>query len=185
MTMDAKQQVNEILAANGVAMTAQHVPTTFDPRSKEWQHIAWRVEFSSPRGKFSTSYKQGIGHLPAGMVPQGGRYTIDQLERIKFALSTGMVPHKNCNANLGAASMRYGAKPLAKPDAADVVSSLILDAGAADYATFEEWAGDYGYETDSRKAEAIFNACRNTALDLIRVFGAGVVEQLKPIAQEM
>jgi hypothetical protein len=179
--MTAKEQVAEVLAAAGVAMTAQHVPTTFDPKSKDWQHIAWRVEFSSPRGKFSTDYRQGIGHLPAGMVPQSGRYTVDQVERIGFTLSTGLVQPKQKSDMVP----RAGAKPLARPDAADVVYSLVMDASAADYASFEDWAADMGESTDSRKAEQTFNLCRTIALDLNRVFGAAVVEQLKPIVQEM
>jgi hypothetical protein len=180
--MTAKEQIAEVLAAAGVAMTAQHVPTTFDPKSKDWQHIAWRVEFSSPRGKFSTDYRQGIGHLPASMV-EGYAKSIHNAERIAFALSTGMVPPKSIPA--GNFNMRLGAKPLPKPDAADVVYSLVMDAGAADYASFEDWAADLGESTDSRKAEQTFNLCRTIALDLNRVFGAAVVEQLKPIVQEM
>ncbi len=180
--MNAKEQVSLILADAGIAMTAKHVPTTFDPKSKDWQHIAWRVEFSSPRGKFSTDYKQGIGHLPAGMVPAGGRYTIYELERVQFTLSTGMVPRKD--SDLGS-NINFGAKPLPKPEAADVVYSLVSDASAADYASFEDWAADMGDDPDSRQAEKTFNLCRQIALDLFRVFGADVVEKLRPVVSEM
>lgn len=43
-------------------------------------------------------------------------------------------------------------------DAADVLNCLLMDHIDAGL-TFEEWACDLGYDTDSRKAEATFNAC--------------------------
>jgi hypothetical protein len=174
---EAKATVNRILADAGISMVAQHVPTTFDPKSKDWQHVAWRVTFKSKRGEFSTDYKQGIGHL--SIYPKSGKLTISDIEDIQYALKTGKV-HKH----VGNSYLPSG-KPIPAPDPANVVSSLILDAGAADYAKFEDWAADFGYESDSIKALRIFEACRNTALDLNRVFGAHVVEALREPCNEM
>lgn len=48
-----------------------------------------------------------------------------------------------------------------KPKTIEVMSGLLLDASGVAYGqSFEEWASDYGYDTDSRKAEAIYQACR-------------------------
>lgn len=46
------------------------------------------------------------------------------------------------------------------PTAADVLYSLLSDASGIDNAagSFEDWAGEYGYDTDSRKAEAAYQA---------------------------
>lgn len=42
--------------------------------------------------------------------------------------------------------------------AAEIVDSLISDVwGYQQAGSFEEWAGEYGYDTDSRKAEKIYN----------------------------
>jgi hypothetical protein len=46
-----------------------------------------------------------------------------------------------------------------EPRPADVLSSLLLDVTSADQ-SFEDWASDFGYDDDSRKAEATYNACR-------------------------
>lgn len=43
------------------------------------------------------------------------------------------------------------------PDRETVLDSLCSDAAGADQ-TFEDWASDYGYDTDSRKAEAVYRA---------------------------
>jgi len=45
-----------------------------------------------------------------------------------------------------------------EPDAAEVLSCLLSDASACDQ-SFEEWASELGYETDSRKAERVYNMC--------------------------
>jgi len=46
------------------------------------------------------------------------------------------------------------------PTLAEVLGSLIMD-GSADFnaQSFEDWASEYGYDTDSRKAEGIYNEC--------------------------
>lgn len=48
----------------------------------------------------------------------------------------------------------------AEPTAAEVLSCLADDAAGFENArSFEEWAEEYGYDTDSRKAERIYKAC--------------------------
>ncbi len=42
----------------------------------------------------------------------------------------------------------------------DVLDSLRMDAMGADQ-PFEDWAGDYGHDTDSRKALAMYEQCRD------------------------
>lgn len=48
----------------------------------------------------------------------------------------------------------------------------------ADGASFEEWADDYGYDRDSRKAEAIYNACKKQGEDLQRMLGDAAWREL-------
>jgi hypothetical protein len=45
-----------------------------------------------------------------------------------------------------------------RPKARDVLECLLSDASGADQ-SFEDWCGDYGYDTDSRRAYAQWNAC--------------------------
>lgn len=50
------------------------------------------------------------------------------------------------------------------PTVSDVLDSLASDASTVeDCSSFEEWAGEFGYDTDSRSAEATYKAVlRNT-----------------------
>ncbi len=50
----------------------------------------------------------------------------------------------------------YTGTALGKPTIGDVMQSLFSDAEGVEYESFEEWAESYGYDSDSRKAEAIY-----------------------------
>src|SRR5690606_30024160 len=53
----------------------------------------------------------------------------------------------------------------------DVMNSLFLDADVRHYSSFEEWARDYGYDTDSRSAERTYKACLKNYDDLRGLLG--------------
>lgn len=63
-----------------------------------------------------------------------------------------------------------GSAHTSEPTAADVLACLVSDASGAEQA-FESWAGDLGYETDSREAERIYRACRAMAPRVRRFLG--------------
>lgn len=54
-----------------------------------------------------------------------------------------------------------------EPTAADVLDCLASDASGVENAgTFEEWASEYGYDEDSRKAERTYKICQKQAAQL-------------------
>ena len=57
-----------------------------------------------------------------------------------------------------------------EPDAAGVLSSLLLDA-AADEQSFEDWCSEFEYDTDSRKAEKTYQACCKIAAKVKKLLG--------------
>jgi len=68
-------------------------------------------------------------------------------------------------------SMGYGHNG-AEPTAEDVIDCLASDASGYDNARgFEDWAGDYGYDADSRKAERIYRVVGRDAARLRRFLG--------------
>lgn len=55
------------------------------------------------------------------------------------------------------------------PSAADLLDCMASDAAGIENAPeFEEWAREYGYDTDSRKAEAVYRATRRQSEKLGR-----------------
>ena len=69
--------------------------------------------------------------------------------------------------------------PAIVPDPVDVLYSLTMDSGALNYGTFEDWASEFGYDTDSRSAESAYRACLETALKIRAAIGDAGMETLK------
>lgn len=66
-----------------------------------------------------------------------------------------------------------------EPSAEDVLDCLASDWASWDNARdFAEWASEYGYDTDSRKAEAIWREIGRQAAQLERFLGAALVREL-------
>ncbi len=71
------------------------------------------------------------------------------------------------------------------PILADVMCSLVWDAqSVADGQTFEDFADELGYDTDSREAERIYNGCRDEYFALIRLCGAIDLDVLSKMFQD-
>lgn len=65
------------------------------------------------------------------------------------------------------------------PTSQDVLSCLASDAAGYENArSFEEWASEYGYDTDSRKAEKIFRSVKRQAEQLKRLLGDDSYQEL-------
>jgi hypothetical protein len=66
-----------------------------------------------------------------------------------------------------------------KPTAYDVLACISGDANAPE--TFEDWCGDYGYDTDSRAAYATWERCKAFAAKLQHFFSADDLAALSQI----
>lgn len=69
--------------------------------------------------------------------------------------------------------------PAIVPDPLDVLYSLAMDSDVLNYGTFECWAAEFGYDTDSRSAESTYRACLEIALKLRAAIGDAGMETLK------
>ena len=66
-----------------------------------------------------------------------------------------------------------------EPTAADVLNCLASDSSSVENArSFEDWAADLGYDTDSRKAEKIFKACEIQATKIKKFLGEDLYKKL-------
>jgi hypothetical protein len=67
-----------------------------------------------------------------------------------------------------------------EPSAEDVLDCLASDSSSYEnYAgSFEDWCGEFGYDTDSRKAERTYNVCGTQAGKLKRFLGEDLYKEL-------
>lgn len=181
MTYESKPQPETARAAIeslGLTMTAEFVP--FSQRKIDWQEgsrdvnrmtINWTCTISrNDREIMTIPFAQGNGHLPnANNKPLPP-------DSIRYACENGKVPAH------GEHFKRFVPIPPPKPE--DVLHCLISDADAIDHPTFESWASDLGYDTDSRKAEATYRACLETALKLRAALGEDGLAKLREAFQD-
>ena len=77
-----------------------------------------------------------------------------------------------------------GRKRKITPDPVDVLWCLVQDSYVLDYPDFETWASDYGCDTDSRKAEQVYQACLRNSLRFRAGLGDELLSQLKELYQD-
>lgn len=176
----------ETMEALGLSVRAEFVPFSKsrnakpDPSTSELS-LNWRVQVLRNGSPFiETDYSQGIGHAPtykASVRALGGANSLMRFEALKYEAENGRF-----HASRG--SVMIGGCAIDPPSAADVLYALSLDASVLDSATFEDWAGDLGYDPDSRAAEKIYRACLEIALKMRAAIGDSGLEQLREAFQD-
>lgn len=94
-------------------------------------------------------------------------------------LMPDMPRHFHCTISRGSKSYEFwysqGEAHKEKPEFLESFSSLLQDAhGYQD--DFSEWCAEYGYDDDSRKAYAIWEACNETRVHLLNMMTAEEME---------
>ena len=70
------------------------------------------------------------------------------------------------------------------PELVDVLYSLVNDAEAIEYNSFEDWAQTFGHDADSRKGEAMYQSCLKIALQLRQLVGKDNLNRLHELYQD-
>ena len=72
-----------------------------------------------------------------------------------------------------------------EPELKNVLHCLVTDADVLNYGSYEDWAGSFGYDKDSRKGEAIYKQSLDIGLKLQSGLGAVNLELLREAMQDM
>lgn len=159
----------------GVSMRVEYVPQA-DPlveqrKTGHWPMLKYRVTLSKGAVNHTFDYSAGIGHVK-GL--KTSRLTQDDVDLIVHLFRTGKVGKRWAGSGI----MTPKNTELAyTPLLADVLFSLTTDADVLNHPNFESWAPEFGYDTDSRHAEAIYRACLENSLkirQLIDLDAAGI-----------
>jgi len=147
----------DILDTLGVTIEAKYIP--HDTPAGKTPTLRWSVAVRRNGRTFRTiEYFAGCAHSPEHK--KAGRVT----PAVVAECETGIL---------------YGtSRPVPPPSAKEVFWCLLSDARGTDE-SFEDWATEYGFDPDSRKAEKDFNECRETAAALRRTFDRDELEALE------
>lgn len=179
-------EVNAELAKLGLSIVATFVPWSQSRNKGEKQRsLNWSIEVIKtsplnglPLSVLKTDYMAGMAHCPS--------YQQHLTVKDQYAnrLAIEHETEKGTVARYMASVDRISAGSAILPDPADVFYSLVMDSEAIDYATFEDWADNLGYDTDSRSAEKIYRACLEIGLALRAAIRGAGLETLRNLFQD-
>lgn len=182
-TKEIESSVNTKLAEWGIEYSAVFVPFSASRNKAEKNpSLNWLVRFTQvpieDTGRtFATDYAEGIGHVPGYDFKYARSLDGDAMYR-NIAEDGRMRKPEDSDRLM---PPRRAALPA--PTATSALSCLLMDAEAFGF-TFEEWASEFGYDTDSRKAEATYRECVSTSMGIMRVFTPAQLTELRELMED-
>lgn len=146
-----KSEIKNVIDALKLSVTFQFIPFS-QSRNKAKKMLSLNYKATilhNGKELFTTDYMFGCSHCPSY---KQGKISIDTNNAIKSECETGR------NANI------YMRDRSIIPDTVDFFYCISSDCDVLNYSSFEDWADCFGYETDSRKAEKIYQECLKHAL---------------------
>lgn len=176
-----KDKIGVTLAKHGLTVESVFIPWSLSRNAGEKNpSLNWKVTLKQNGRKIlTTDYMAGCAHAPSYKQsfkrdPENERLVLAECE------NGGKARYM---ATMDYIAVPQSSKGTLKPESRDVIHSLLLDSEVLDYPSFEDWAGNFGYEEDSRQAERIYNDCMKIALQFRRI-GESVIEELREVFQD-
>lgn len=172
-------QIESVVAKYGLTVESVFVPFSQSRNAnagEKFPSLNWRVTLKQHgRTILTTDYSAGCAHAPS--------YN----QRMDY--DTRQLVNKECESGYACKQMytmghiqSMKNKPIL-PDSYDVIYSLLLDSEVLYHDSFESWAGEFGYDEDSRHAESLYNECIKIALKF-RQIGESTIAELRDAYQD-
>jgi hypothetical protein len=179
----AEQAITAWAEQHGATLYFQFVPLSASRNKDEkLPTLNWLITLKrNGRDVLTFDYSAGSAHCPtykASVAELGGPRCLLRDSAIRSECETG----KRVKVVGGDQFLSGAAIPA--PSVADVLYCLASDYSVIDVGGFESWASEFGYDTDSRKAEGIYRACLEQALALRGAFGDAAMSALQEAAQD-
>lgn len=186
----AREEIIAWMTENGVTVVSEFIPFSKSRnaqprhgRKEPWKSLNWRVTIKRQNRDILTSeYSAGVGHCPSHKSPRtpGTKPWPELVDRMcDHEIEYGKTARYMVSVDKVFSMME---KPIL-PDPCDVLAGLAMDADVLDYNGFEDWADNYGYDADSRSAEAIYRECIDIALKLRNGLGDDLLKKLHEARQ--
>lgn len=153
---------------------------------KPWESLNWKVTIKRNDKVIHVSdYAQGSGHCPASKrawnLDSGKPDAYAKRQAVAYEIETGKIAKRAW----GHTPSMYGSAPIPGPNAVDVLASLGMDSDVINYASYEDWAECFGYDLDSRKGEAVYKECLQTALKLRAALGDALMTEIQELGNRL
>lgn len=178
------EEIDKALESLDIEYSAEFVPWNQSRnKDEDTPSLNWKVTLKRGGVELTTDYMQGIGHLDekavdaqAGVTPLPNQDRRRLPEILSAEIVIAIEGKQPTPKRQPSTVFLHKMKPVPAPLLRDVMSCLLLDYSVLDAGGFEDWADELGYDTDSRKAEAIYRACIEIALKIRAMFADSVHE---------
>ena len=174
--MSDNQEIIALIDALGVDLSYTFIPFS-ESRNKDLRHksLNWVVTLTRHGVPvFSTEYSAGIGHCPSF---KPGKLSVYDAEAIEIECERG-------RKAMNYAGRMVPSMALIVPKLLDVMYAIVMDYNVLDYNCFEDWADDYGYDSDSRQDESVYRSAMANSLKLRNGIGDSNMQDLIDAFQE-
>lgn len=180
--------------APGVTPAEKLSPGSFN-KPQPWAHVAFTVMFTRPprTAAISREYKIGTGLAPwkdpkvrsAARLTFAGPFSRNAAQYVaerECGIRGGSRYRPEIEAEAAAIACRVAKWT---PNAAEIFAGICRDGRDTRDVSFEDWAPEFGYDPDSRKAEKVYNACRQCWADALRLVSAADAEEFAELAARL
>jgi hypothetical protein len=190
---DPRKALEALIERAGLSVTSSFIPLSKSRNAKPgadgkiWESLNWKVRLErAGRVIIETDYSQGSAHCPAYKKAwlNGDKKTPNKWGKaraIAQECENGRIAKPDFYGEPGFHTL--GVIP--GPNTVDVLSSLCLDSSVLDYAGFEDWAAEYGYEADSRAAEKVYQDCLAIALKIRAALGEALLSEARDLSCQL
>ena len=169
-----KKDIENVILAQGLTMESVFIPFSQSRNKAEKNRtMNWEITVKrNGRHVLTTEYSAGAAHCPSYNQPVPAWFMGKQSD---FNSASSFI-ETECGLQYGrymdsVNAAKMTSKKRLQPDFVDVMYSLVSETDVLNHADFESWAGDFGYDIDSRAAESIYKACLSNSLKLSAALG--------------
>lgn len=174
-----RERFEALMLTHAITVEAVFVPwsrsrsATKDQRFSDY-NLNWSVTIKkNGREIIASDYSAGMAYCPS--YKASAYKSIDHVDAIVY----------ECEHGRRWRGMFARHTEAITPDPIQVFAAFCRDADAIDYARYEDWAADLGYDPDSRKGELVYRQCLSAALSLRAALGDTVLTEMRELAREI
>ncbi|MFM0649770.1 hypothetical protein PQR14_36105 [Paraburkholderia bryophila] len=188
LKQNPRERRDALLAKHGFTYSYRFIPHSGSSHAQaDTLTLNWVVTVTNGKTTYQTEFHKGIGHL---RYPWNSPYAVmnaQQKTATQAALTEAAETGRASDIRLDGRGVVVGGDlPFPDPSLDEVLWCLVQDAGARHFESFDAWAAEHGYDSDSRKAEAVYRACMECAKALLKLFaGETELQRISALVDEM
>ena len=180
-----QKEISDIMAQRKIAIKSKFVPFSQSRHANEkTKTLNWIIEiYKNGRMIYSGAFSRGQAFCPSYNKPMPKDWNFGRTQWPKLAVELECEQGYPAKHKCGGITKAPKSKQIA-PNPCDVIAVMLHEAEAINYASFEDWAWECGYDADSRKAYETYSICLACGLKLRNGFGEKVFAELFTLAQD-